>query len=103
MRVVPYAAYLKHSYIYGQVDNDWPPTSLQACHLITAPASMNGSSGRDPPLAAQFLAGEVELTEEHTSSSYNPSVMNDACRMPWVPYPIHGELRHLPRRRLDLC
>ncbi len=74
--------YLKHSYIYGQVDNDSATDfyTCKACHLD------NGTGEHfewqllveDPPLAAQFLAGEVELTEEqHQQFAYNPSVMND--------------------------
>jgi OmcA/MtrC family decaheme c-type cytochrome len=74
--------YLKHGYIYGQVDGD-PATDFytcKACHLD------NGEGEHvewqllveDPALAQQFLAGEVELTEEQKEQyAYNPSLMND--------------------------
>lgn len=74
--------YLKHGYIYGQVDGD-PGTDFytcKACHLD------NGEGEHvewqlmveDPPLAAAFLAGEVELTpEQHEQYAYKPNLMND--------------------------
>jgi OmcA/MtrC family decaheme c-type cytochrome len=74
--------YLKHGYIYGQVDND-PATDFytcKACHLD------NGEGGHfewqllvdDPALAAAYLAGEVELTEEQQAQyAYETSLMND--------------------------
>jgi OmcA/MtrC family decaheme c-type cytochrome len=74
--------YLKHGYIYGQVNGD-PATDFytcKACHL-------DNTEGEhvewqllveDPPLAASFLAGETELTPEQLEQfAYNPSVMND--------------------------
>jgi hypothetical protein len=74
--------YLKHGYIYGQVNND-PATDFytcKACHLD------NGEGGHfewqllvdDPALAAAFLAGEVELTpEQEAQYAYETSLMND--------------------------
>ncbi|MCB0243414.1 MAG: hypothetical protein KDI12_08395, partial [Anaerolineae bacterium] len=74
--------YLKHGYIYGQVDGD-PATDFytcKACHMD------NGEGGHfewqllvtDPALAQQYLAGEVELTEEQQAQfAYNTSLMND--------------------------
>ncbi len=74
--------YLKHGYIYAQVGQD-PATDFytcKACHLD------NGEGGHyewqllvdDPALAAAFLAGEVELTEEQTAQyAYETTLMND--------------------------
>lgn len=74
--------YLKHGYIYGQVDGD-PATDFytcKACHLD------NGEGEHvewqllveDPALAQQFLAGEVELTDEQKEQyAYQTSLMND--------------------------
>jgi len=74
--------YLKHGYIYGQVNND-PGTDFytcKACHLD------NGEGGHfewqllvdDPALAASVLAGEVELTpEQQEQYAYKTSLMND--------------------------
>lgn len=74
--------YLKHGYIYAQVDKD-PATDFftcKACHQD------NGEGGHyewqllveDPALAAQYLAGEVELTpEQQEQYAYKTSVMND--------------------------
>ncbi len=74
--------YLKHGYIYGQVDND-PATDFytcKACHLD------NGEGGHfewqlmvdDPLLAAAVLAGEVELTaEQEEQYAYPTTLMND--------------------------
>ncbi len=74
--------YLKHGYIYAQVDGD-PATDFvtcKACHLD------NGEGGHfewqllvdDPALAAQFLAGEVELTpEQQEQYAYRTTLMND--------------------------
>jgi OmcA/MtrC family decaheme c-type cytochrome len=74
--------YLKHGYIYAQVDGD--PTNdfytCKACHLD------NGEGGHfewqllvdDPELAAAFLAGEAELTpEQEEQYAYETSLMND--------------------------
>ncbi|MBC8470910.1 MAG: hypothetical protein H8D56_15670 [Planctomycetes bacterium] len=74
--------YLKHSYIYGQVDGD-PTTDMytcKTCHLD------NGEGGHfewqllvdDPVLAAAYLAGEAELTPEQVAQyAYTTSLMND--------------------------
>ncbi len=74
--------YLKHGYIYAQVNKD-PATDFytcKACHLD------NGEGGHfewqllvdDPELAAQYIAGEVELTEEQQAQyAYTTSLMND--------------------------
>jgi OmcA/MtrC family decaheme c-type cytochrome len=74
--------YLKHGYIYSQVNND-PATDFytcKACHLD------NGEGGHfewqlmvdDPLLAAAVLAGEVELTaEQEEQYAYPTTLMND--------------------------
>ena len=74
--------YLKHGYIYAQVDGD-PATDFytcKACHLD------NGEGGHfewqllvdDPELAAAVLAGEAELTpEQEEQYAYTTSIMND--------------------------
>ncbi len=76
--------YLKHSYIYGQVNAD-PGTDFytcKACHLD------NGEGGHfewqllvdDPAAAVEFLAAgeEAQLTPEQAARyAYKPSVMND--------------------------
>lgn len=74
--------YLKHGYIYGQVDRD-PATDFytcKACHLD------NGVGEHfewqlmvnEPALAAEFLAGEAELTpEQEALYAYQPTLMND--------------------------
>ena len=74
--------YLKHGYIYGQVNHD-PGTDFytcKACHLD------NGVGEHfewqlmveDPALAAEFLAGEAELTpEQEAQYAYQPTLMND--------------------------
>ena len=74
--------YLKHGYIYGQVDGD-PATDFytcKACHLD------NGEGGHyewqllvdDPALAAEYLAGEAELTADQIEMyAYTTSLMND--------------------------
>ena len=74
--------YLKHGYIYAQVDHD-PATDFytcKACHLD------NGEGGHfewqllvdDPALAADYLAGNVELTEEQMAQyAYPTTLMND--------------------------
>ena len=74
--------YLKHGYIYGQVDLD-PATDFytcKACHLD------NGEGGHfewqllvdNPELAAQFLADETVLTDAMKEQyAYTTSVMND--------------------------
>jgi OmcA/MtrC family decaheme c-type cytochrome len=74
--------YLKHGYIYAQVDHD-PGTDFytcKACHLD------NGEGGHfewqllvdDPALAAAVLAEEVELTpEQEAQYAYPTTLMND--------------------------
>jgi OmcA/MtrC family decaheme c-type cytochrome len=74
--------YLKHGYIYGEVSHD-PATDFytcKACHLD------NGEGGHyewqllvnDPPLAAAYLAGDVELTpEQQAQYAYKTTLMND--------------------------
>ncbi len=74
--------YLKHGYIYAQVNND-PATDFltcKACHFD------NGEGGHlewqllvnEPTLAADVLAGKVELTAEQKSQyAYKTSLMND--------------------------
>ncbi|MEZ4635903.1 MAG: hypothetical protein R2873_00605 [Caldilineaceae bacterium] len=74
--------YLKHGYIYAQVDAD-PATDFvtcKACHLD------NGEGGHfewqlmvdDPAMAAAVLAGEVELTaEQQEQYAYRTTLMND--------------------------
>lgn len=74
--------YLKHGYIYAQVDAD-PATDFytcKACHLD------NGVGGHfewqllveDPALAAAFFAEEVTLTpEQEAQYAYKTSLMND--------------------------
>ena len=74
--------YLKHGNIYGEVNGD-PATDFytcKACHLD------NGEGGHyewqllvdNPALAADYLAGKVELTEEQQAQyAYNTTLMND--------------------------
>ena len=74
--------YLKHSYIYGQVDHD-PATDFytcKACHLD------NGEGGHfewqmlvdDPALAVEYLHDESILTDEMAEKyAYSTSLMND--------------------------
>ncbi len=74
--------YLKHSYIYGQVNGD-PATDFytcKACHLD------NGEGGHldwqllvdNPALAVEFLADEEILTAEQKEQyAYKTSLMND--------------------------
>lgn len=74
--------YLKHGYIYGQVDGDAATDfyTCKACHL-------DNNEGEhlewqllvnDPELAAKFLAEEVELTDAQKEEyAYHPSLMND--------------------------
>ena len=74
--------YLKHSYIYGQVNQD-PATDFytcKACHLD------NGEGGHfewqmlvdDPALAVEFLHDESILTDEMAEKyAYSTSLMND--------------------------
>jgi OmcA/MtrC family decaheme c-type cytochrome len=76
--------YLKHGYIYAQVNHD-PATDFltcKACHLD------NGTGGHfewqllvdDPAFAAEFLAAgeDAELPEEKTAQyAYKTSLMND--------------------------
>jgi OmcA/MtrC family decaheme c-type cytochrome len=74
--------YLKHGYIYAQVDHD-PATDFytcKACHLD------NGEGGHyewqllvdNPELAAAYAAGEAELTpEQEAQYAYVTSLMND--------------------------
>jgi OmcA/MtrC family decaheme c-type cytochrome len=74
--------YLKHGYIYGEVNHD-PATDFytcKACHLD------NGPGGHyewqlmvdNPPLAAAYLAGEVELTPaQQAQYAYPTKLMND--------------------------
>jgi OmcA/MtrC family decaheme c-type cytochrome len=74
--------YLKHGYIYGEVDHD-PATDFytcKACHLD------NGEGGHyewqllvdNPELAAAYAAGEAELTpEQEAQYAYVTSLMND--------------------------
>ncbi len=74
--------YLKHGYIYGQVNAD-PATDFltcKACHLD------NGAGGHfewqllvdDPAKGAAYLAGEYELTEAETAQyAYETNLMND--------------------------
>ena len=74
--------YLKHGYIYAQVDHDATNDfyTCKACHVD------NGEGGHfewqllvdDPALAAAYLAGEVELTpEQEAQYAYATSLMND--------------------------
>ncbi len=74
--------YLKHGYIYGQVDQDASTDfyTCKACHLD------NGEGGHfewqllvdDPALAAAFLAGETELTaDQEAQYAYKTTLMND--------------------------
>jgi OmcA/MtrC family decaheme c-type cytochrome len=74
--------YLKHGYIYAEVNHD-PANDFytcKACHLD------NGEGGHfewqllvdDPPLAAAYLAGEVDLTpEQQAKYAYPTRLMND--------------------------
>ena len=74
--------YLKHGYIYGQVNGD-PSTDFytcKACHFD------NGDGGHfewqllvdNPALAADFLAGKVKLTpEQEAQYAYKTTLMND--------------------------
>ena len=74
--------FLKHSYIYGQVNHD-PATDFytcKACHLD------NGEGGHfewqllvdDPAFAADYLAHETPLTpEQEAKYAYNTTLMND--------------------------
>ncbi len=74
--------YLKHGYIYAQVNKD-PATDFltcKACHFD------NGAGGHfewqllvdNPELAAKFLNGEVELTpEQEAQYAYKTTLMND--------------------------
>jgi len=74
--------YLKHGYIYGEVDHD-PATDFytcKACHLD------NGEGGHyewqllvdNPELAAAYAAGEAELTgEQQAQYAYETTLMND--------------------------
>ena len=74
--------YLKHGYIYGEVNGD-PATDFytcKACHFD------NGEGEHlewkllveDPPLAADYLAGKVQLTPEQKAKyEYKTTLMND--------------------------
>ena len=74
--------FLKHGNIYGQVNGD-PGTDFyvcKACHLD------NGKGGHlewqllvdEPALAAEYFAGNVELTDEQKSQyAYKTTLMND--------------------------
>jgi OmcA/MtrC family decaheme c-type cytochrome len=74
--------YLKHGYIYAQVDGDAETDfyTCKACHVD------NGEGGHfewqllvdDPELAAAVIAGEEELTpEQEEQYAYFTSLMND--------------------------
>lgn len=74
--------YLKHGYIYGQVNNDATTDfyTCKACHLD------NGDGGHyewqllvdDPPLAASYLAGTATLTADQKAQyAYKTTLMND--------------------------
>lgn len=84
--------YLKHGYIYAQVNGD-PATDFltcKACH-------MDDGEGEhlewkllveDPPTAAGYLAGKVELTEEQKKQyEYKTSVMNDVHQSHAMEFP----------------
>ncbi len=74
--------YLKHSYIYGEVNHD-PATDFytcKACHLD------NGEGGHfewqllvdDPAFAADYLAHDTPLSpEQEAKYAYNTTLMND--------------------------
>ncbi|HEX9017081.1 MAG TPA: hypothetical protein VF960_13890 [Chloroflexota bacterium] len=74
--------YLKHGYIYGQVNGDASTDffTCKACHFD------NGEGGHfewqllvdDPALAADYLAGKVKLTDDQKAKyGYETSLMND--------------------------
>ena len=74
--------YLKHGYIYGQVDGD-PATDFYTCKACHQDNAEGGHYEwqllvDDPALAQKYLAGEVELTEDQKAQyAYETSVMND--------------------------
>jgi len=80
--------YLKHGYIYAQVNDD-PKTDFLTCKVCHIDNAEGGHYEwqllvNDPPLAAKFLAEPDEekalelLTEDQKKAmAYNPSVMND--------------------------
>lgn len=74
--------YLKHGYIYGQVNGD-PSTDFYTCKTCHFD---NGKGGHfewqllvdDPALAADYLAGKVKLTpEQQAKYGYKTTLMND--------------------------
>lgn len=74
--------YLKHGYIYAQVNGD-PATDFltcKACHLDDGEGEHLEWQlmVEDPTTAAAFLAEEVELTEAQKEQyAYHPNLMND--------------------------
>ncbi len=74
--------YLKHGYIYAQVDGD-PATDFLTCKACHQDNVEGGHFEwqllvEDPALAADYLAGNVELTpEQQEAMAYKTSLMND--------------------------
>lgn len=74
--------YLKHGYIYGQVNND-PATDFYTCKACHTDNSEGGHFEwqllvDNPEMAAAYLADETVLTDEMKAQyAYNTTLMND--------------------------
>jgi len=74
--------YLKHGYIYGEVNHD-PATDFyvcKVCHLDNGPGGHYEwqLNVNDPPLAQAYLAGTAKLTDaQQAQYAYKTTLMND--------------------------